>query len=347
MPTIITFTLIYAVVNALACCILFAKAARPGWRAFIPYYNTYILYELSCGKTIAAVAVTAMFVRSFFNNSLNDPDQPVMHLLGIMLNIGILVLYGLQCHKLSKAFGHGIGFAVGLFFVNPVFMCILAFGKSKYLGINGEGTDSLMDAFTAKRTQSAESQRPINRNEEYETYGSKPSGGSDYGTYGSKPSGGSDYGTYGSKPSGGSDYETFGSKPSGGSGAQAFQQQGGSSFQQQGGSAFQQQGSSSKQQDENNSGTASGYSGNYSSGSYGNYSSSENSTGASSGYSSEGYSGKYASSSYGNYSSSENSSKGSAPSPEEYSGKYASGTYKNYSSSEGTNSGYGSYNPFG
>lgn len=37
-------------------------------------------------------------------------------------------------HKLSKAFGHGIGFTLGLIFLSPIFMLILGFGNSQYIG---------------------------------------------------------------------------------------------------------------------------------------------------------------------------------------------------------------------
>ena len=39
-----------------------------------------------------------------------------------------------QLYKLSKAFGHGVGFTVGLFFLRPIFLLILGFGGSVYLG---------------------------------------------------------------------------------------------------------------------------------------------------------------------------------------------------------------------
>ncbi len=37
--------------------------------------------------------------------------------------------------KLSKAFGHDIGFAVGMFFLGIVFFPIFGFGKDQYLGV--------------------------------------------------------------------------------------------------------------------------------------------------------------------------------------------------------------------
>ena len=46
-------------------------------------------------------------------------------------------MLGLQIYlaiNLSKSFGMGNGFAAGLFFLQPIFMCILGFGKAEYKG---------------------------------------------------------------------------------------------------------------------------------------------------------------------------------------------------------------------
>lgn len=44
----------------------------------------------------------------------------------------IFIIYLLM--RLSYAFGHGLLFALGLFFFYPIFILILAFGQSRYIG---------------------------------------------------------------------------------------------------------------------------------------------------------------------------------------------------------------------
>ena len=39
-------------------------------------------------------------------------------------------------HQLSKKFGYGVGFTLGLIFLGIIFYPILAFGKSKYIDGN-------------------------------------------------------------------------------------------------------------------------------------------------------------------------------------------------------------------
>lgn len=48
--------------------------------------------------------------------------------------IGLVILKIMKDFNLSRAFGHGAGFAAGLFFLDPIFKLVLAFGGSKYTG---------------------------------------------------------------------------------------------------------------------------------------------------------------------------------------------------------------------
>ena len=48
--------------------------------------------------------------------------------------IAALIIEINEDSKLSKSFGHGAGFTVGLVFLNPIFKLILGFGSSQYVG---------------------------------------------------------------------------------------------------------------------------------------------------------------------------------------------------------------------
>lgn len=60
-------------------------------------------------------------------------------LLGTLLVIIGVIINIVTLYKQSVAFGQGIGFTIGLFFLNPIFNMILAFGQYRYFGIPQDG----------------------------------------------------------------------------------------------------------------------------------------------------------------------------------------------------------------
>jgi hypothetical protein len=48
---------------------------------------------------------------------------------GVNVTIGIILVF-----DLAKSFGKGAGFALGLLFLNLIFMLILGFGDARYVG---------------------------------------------------------------------------------------------------------------------------------------------------------------------------------------------------------------------
>lgn len=88
---------------------IFEKAGEPGWAALIPFYNTYLLFKISWG------------------NGWN--------FLLMLIPIANIVIMIITMVKLAKAFGKDGGFAVGLIFLALIFMCILGFDKSEYVGV--------------------------------------------------------------------------------------------------------------------------------------------------------------------------------------------------------------------
>jgi hypothetical protein len=93
---------------------IFTKADEAGWKALIPIYNVIVLLRIV--------------------------GRPWWWLLLYFIPIVGLVLLIIVIHDLSKSFGHGAGFTVGLLLVPPVFVLILAFGDSIYRGPAGPET---------------------------------------------------------------------------------------------------------------------------------------------------------------------------------------------------------------
>jgi hypothetical protein len=91
--------------------VIFTKAGRPGWPALIPIYSSYILLKV-----------------------IGRPGWWLWLFLIPVVNFVILIIV---LNDLSKSFGHGVGFTIGLIFLSLIFVYILAFGSSTYRGPAG------------------------------------------------------------------------------------------------------------------------------------------------------------------------------------------------------------------
>ena len=86
---------------------IYDKAGKPGWASIIPIYNLIILLEI-----------------------VDKPEWWVIlyFIPGVNIVISIIVI-----HNLSKKFGEGVGFTLGLIFLSFIFYPLLAFGKYSYI----------------------------------------------------------------------------------------------------------------------------------------------------------------------------------------------------------------------
>lgn len=127
-----------------AWCRLFAKMGLPWERMFVPGYGYYWTYESveSGGLFAAKVMVDVMAVFSVYYMGARWP----LLLLVFGLIPAALVIRALYLRRVAEAFGRGIGFTVGLFFLRPVFLAILAFGPAPYYGDSGSPTGQIVPA---------------------------------------------------------------------------------------------------------------------------------------------------------------------------------------------------------
>lgn len=98
------------VVTIIAWWKMFEKAGLEGWKALIPFYNTYCLYQMAFGR-----------------------DKGWMFVLTLVpcVNVVIQIIF---CLKLAQAFNKGTGYGLGLIFLNTIFVLLLGFGDAQYVG---------------------------------------------------------------------------------------------------------------------------------------------------------------------------------------------------------------------
>ena len=88
---------------------LFKKAGQPGWACIVPIYNYIVMLKIA-GKPAWWIAVILLV--------------PVVNFIFLIM----------MFNGISKAFGKGAGFTVGLVLLGIIFFPILAYSSAKYIG---------------------------------------------------------------------------------------------------------------------------------------------------------------------------------------------------------------------
>ena len=131
----LVFAFIWWLLQIIANWNIFTKAGEAGWKSIIPVYSDYISYKIAWQPSYFWLVFVLGIITSVANG-MADPNGTNTTILLIVLLIRIIlaIISILYCIKLSRAFGHGIGFAIGLIFLQPIFMLILGFGNDPYYG---------------------------------------------------------------------------------------------------------------------------------------------------------------------------------------------------------------------
>jgi hypothetical protein len=112
---------------------IFTKAGEAGWKSIIPIYNGYILYKISWKPMYFFLNILLVVISVCLSGVT---DSSIIAAVAWIVTVAMFAMNVILWYKLAKAFGHGIGFTIGLFLLNPIFMLILGLGSSQYVGNN-------------------------------------------------------------------------------------------------------------------------------------------------------------------------------------------------------------------
>ena len=113
---------------------IFIKAGEDGWKSIIPIYGDYISYKIAWQPAYFWLTFILGIVSSYLQGTLETGESLTVYMLVILIKIILVVISIMYSIKLARAFGRGTGFAIGLIFLQPIFMLILGFGDDRYYG---------------------------------------------------------------------------------------------------------------------------------------------------------------------------------------------------------------------
>ncbi len=124
---------------------IFTKANQPGWSCLIPIYGAIIYFKI-IGRSAARLLVYLGFGILYGMGAYFLIKQNAMGGLLAFIGIAGLITFSIiDTNRLSKSFGQGAGFTVGLILLGIVFYPLLAFGNYQYIGPNGDGPNPNTD----------------------------------------------------------------------------------------------------------------------------------------------------------------------------------------------------------
>lgn len=118
-----TIILITSIISIIGMWKMFTKAKEEGWKAIIPVYNMYTLCKI--------IGVSPWWLLIVFGSALLG----IIPFVGYIVEMAALIYFGILLSvSTANSFGKDTGFAIGIYFLAPVFYCILGFGKAEYIG---------------------------------------------------------------------------------------------------------------------------------------------------------------------------------------------------------------------
>lgn len=151
LGTVIISVAVFYIFVVIALWKIFTKAGIKGWKSLIPIYNLYcafkmiglspwwILWDLLASTAFSVALVLALGDRAadYFKNMNSELPEDVITNGWVIVTMLLTCVISLYINirfagRLAKAFGKSTGFAVGIFFLQPIFLLILGFGAAKY-----------------------------------------------------------------------------------------------------------------------------------------------------------------------------------------------------------------------
>lgn len=127
------FALVWWILQIIANWNIFTKSGEAGWKSLIPIYGDYVSYKIAWQTSYFWLNFILGILLSYVSNA-NLNESMFLSLIVILLKIALTVINIMYCVKLARAFGRGIGFAIGLILLQPIFLLILGFGSDQYYG---------------------------------------------------------------------------------------------------------------------------------------------------------------------------------------------------------------------
>ena len=118
-------------VSAIGYRKMFIKAGESGWKAFIPYYKSFICFKLSWSVKVFWPFLASLLLMQFLSADTEDLMILCANVVVILVHLVLSIKLNI---RVAKSFGKTTFWGVMLFFFPFVVSLILGYGRAEYLG---------------------------------------------------------------------------------------------------------------------------------------------------------------------------------------------------------------------
>lgn len=143
---LLIFGVAWYFVSAIGYYKMYVKAGEAGWKAFIPYYRTFVRFKFAWNTNKFWIFLVTLLVIEFYSNfeaaisGMAAVPALLLNLLVIVCAIVCIVMGVKLDIRVAKSFGKSTGWGVLLFFFPFIISLILGFGKATYIGNTTDGS---------------------------------------------------------------------------------------------------------------------------------------------------------------------------------------------------------------
>lgn len=126
---LLAFMSIFIILELVGKWQVFRKMGIAPWKCLIPYYSTYVAYRAVWSVQFFWAWLVLELASSFLPSPFALELRFLVRLIAFVVLVLLTVCNVLFCYQLSRAFGEGIAFTVGLFLIPWIFYLILGFSS--------------------------------------------------------------------------------------------------------------------------------------------------------------------------------------------------------------------------
>ena len=124
LEVFILLCIAYVIFNLIVLWKFAVKTGNPGWSLYIPIYSNFVWCDIAGMDTVWCILSFAPSIVTYM--------YPGNIGISIISTIFSLIISFVFCNSLANRFNKGIGYTIGLFLLNPIFIAILTFNKNCY-----------------------------------------------------------------------------------------------------------------------------------------------------------------------------------------------------------------------